>query len=285
MKKLYSIFLILLLSTTLFASGAIETNKEQRIISLAPNITQTVCALGKESALVGRSDYCNDPESVLALPSCGSLYSLSLETIVSLNPTLVITTGFTPLETVSAIEKAGIKVLRVSEQAKLEDSYFFISKIAEEIGAVEQSSKLIEKMKEDLVELEEKLKTAEPITCYYALEFGDNDYCATGDTYIDEYISRAKGINIAHEASFWSISKEELVKQDINTILLSNHYGMSKEETKQAFITLPFYQNFTAVKENHVFVLDSDLIDRQGINAIKAIEMIARTLHPEVFNE
>lgn len=143
MKKLYSIFLILLLSTTLFASGAIETNKEQRIIALAPNITQTVCALGKESALVGRSDYCNDPESVLALPSCGSLYSLSLETIVSLNPTLVITTGFTPLETVSAIEKAGIKVLRVSEQATLEDSYSFISKIADEIGAVEQSAKLI----------------------------------------------------------------------------------------------------------------------------------------------
>ena len=66
---------------------------------------------------------------------------------------------------------------------------------------------------------------------------------------------------------------------------MSNHYGMSKEETKQAFITLPFYQNFNAVKENRVFVLDSDLIDRQGINAIKAIEMIARTLHPEVFNE
>lgn len=64
----------------------------QRIICLAPNITEIVCALGMRNRLVGRSQFCTYPPGLDSVPLVGSLMDTNFAKIKSLQPDLVLTT-------------------------------------------------------------------------------------------------------------------------------------------------------------------------------------------------
>ena len=80
----------------------------EKVISLGPNITETVFALGKEDLLIGRTDWCNYPEEALDIPSIGTLQEPNLEIIISMQPDLVIGSTHISQETVSSLENLGI---------------------------------------------------------------------------------------------------------------------------------------------------------------------------------
>lgn len=83
----------------------------ERIVTVAPNLTELVCAVGACGKLVGvdqRSDY---PESVKKIPKIGDAFSLNLEAILALKPDLVIAweTG-TDAQRMRRLEKLGLRV-------------------------------------------------------------------------------------------------------------------------------------------------------------------------------
>ena len=62
----------------------------RRVVSLAPSITETLFAIGAGDVLVGRSDYCDFPEAVRALPAVGTSLSPNVEAIARLQPDLIL---------------------------------------------------------------------------------------------------------------------------------------------------------------------------------------------------
>ena len=62
----------------------------QRIVSMLPSLTETVCELGACARLVGIDDYSNFPARVLSLPRLGGLEDTSIERVVALKPDLVL---------------------------------------------------------------------------------------------------------------------------------------------------------------------------------------------------
>ena len=124
----FSLFLCLMLPR-LAARGNEEQPIQQervRIVSLSPNVTETLYALGAGSLLVGRSDYCNYPDEATALPSVGTLYNPSLEMLLSLEPTLVISSAFVPDQFLGAVQKAGIEFWPCKPNRIFKDLYAFI---------------------------------------------------------------------------------------------------------------------------------------------------------------
>jgi iron complex transport system substrate-binding protein len=87
------------------------TQAPQRIVSLLPSLTETVCALGACQRLVGVDRYSNWPDSVKRLPSVGGGLDPSMERIVSLKPDLVLAAGST--RGAERLEALGLKVLRL----------------------------------------------------------------------------------------------------------------------------------------------------------------------------
>jgi len=87
---LFSSFAFCLLSTSYAAD---TTKPAQRIISLLPSLTETVCALDACNRLVGIDRYSNWPESIAKLPRMGGGIDPNIESIVALKPDLVLMAG------------------------------------------------------------------------------------------------------------------------------------------------------------------------------------------------
>ena len=118
----------------------------------------------------------------------------------------------------------------------------------------------------------------------YIISYGDwGDYAATGETYLNDVIEAAGGINAAKEGMYWSISKELLLSQDPDTILLGA-YSYTDPATEIAnFSTLAPYSELTASKTGNVCTINGDAAERQGVRTADTVEEIARILYPELF--
>ena len=103
----------------------------QRIVSLLPSLTETVCALQACARLVGTDRWSNHPASVLALPKLGGLEDTQIERIVALKPDLVLVAASS--RAVDRLEALGLRVV-VLEPKSLQDTERVIAKVALALG-------------------------------------------------------------------------------------------------------------------------------------------------------
>ncbi len=269
--------LLMLLPTLLFAMAAVERHQEPelRIVSLSPNVTETIYALGKGDLLVGRSDYCNYPEEALALPSVGTLYSPSLEKLLALEPTLAISSAFVSDQLLASVEKAGIEVLQLDTQESFAGTYDLIRSIAKAVDAQDQGELMILSMQNIVRDVAIKAEVGPKPTVYMALDFGSFDSAATADTFLSEMITLAGGDNVAKDGLYWTYSKEMLLFHDPEVILLSPRWGDSGEATLKEFTTTPPYSDL----HGEVRLFDADMVSRQGPRSALALQLLYSLIH------
>lgn len=288
MTKRCSVCIVVLLVsigmlTPLIAQPLLEKKSQETeklsIVSLAPNVTETLYALGAESHLVGRTDYCTFPQDALALPSIGTLYNPSLEKLVSLQPDLAIASAFVSDELLLALESAGIEVLSLQLQENFSGTYTLIREIAQKVDRVKEGELIILAMQNKVRDTVEQARTMEKKRVYFMIDFGSFDGTATGDTYISEMLNMVGAINIAQDATRWTYSKELLVAQDPDLIIMTARWGQSNEETLLEFIKTKPYSDLRATKEGNLVFVDSDMINRQGPRSAMALEDLAKAIH------
>ena len=248
-----------------------------RIVSLSPNVTETLYALGAGSYLIGRSDYCNFPEEATILPSVGTLYNPSLEKLLSLEPNLVISSAFVPEQFLDAIEKAGIRVLSLETQQDFQGTYTLIREIARQVDKEVEGELLILEMQNVVRNVILKADLQSKPTVYIALDFGSFDSSATSDTFLSEMVRLAGGVNIADDAQNWTYSKELLMSHDPDIILLSPRWSDTGQQTLKEFTTTKPYADLSGT----VKLFDADLISRQGPRSAQALEVLYSLIHEE----
>ncbi len=286
-KRCKVCILVLLVSigmlTPLIAQPLLEKKTQEpeklSIVSLSPNVTETLYALGAASHLVGRTDYCTFPQEALALPSIGTLYNPSLEKLVSLQPDLAIASAFVSDELLLALESAGIEVLSLKLQENFSGTYTLIREIAQKVDRVKEGELIILAMQNKVRDTVEQARTMEKKRVYFMIDFGSFDGTATGDTYISEMLNMVGAINVAADATRWTYSKELLVAQDPELIIMTARWGQSNEETLAEFIKTKPYSDLRATKEGNLVFVDSDMISRQGPRSALALEELAKAIH------
>lgn len=250
-----------------------------RIVSFSPSITEIIYALGAGDLLVGRTSYCDYPSEVLNVENIGDFYTPDMEKIIELDPDVVIATSLWTEDIAEKFEEAGIQVIVLNEASKVEDVETIISSLGQALNRQENATKLIENMKSDLEQLTKKVSSLEPKSVYYVVEYGEyGDYTSTGETYIHEMLTLAGGDNIAKDATGWTYSLETLLEQDPEVIIIG-------EKMLEDFLSYDQYKNLSAVKNNHVYGIDNNLLDRQSNRTVEGIRAIAKILHPEAFTE
>lgn len=262
-KRFFTSLIILMLMSYLQA---------QRIVSLAPNVTETLCALGMEDEIVGRSDYCDYPESVKSIPSIGSLWTPSIERIITLRPTLVIASSLIDDSLLQALEKANIPTLEVDRQDHYQGAYAMIREIGKAVGKGKEAETLVKSMEEKTENLIKRYQGYPKPSVYIALDFGSYDSAATGDTYIGEMILMAGGTNAAQDGSKWVYSKERLVASDPDIIILPQE---GTRNVLQEWKTTKPYRDL----KGKVYTIDANLLNRQGPRSADALQELARLIH------
>jgi len=260
--------------------GVVITLKEapQRIVSLSPNLTEILFALGIGDKVVGRTEYCDYPVEASDIPTVGDLFSPSIEKILSLEPDLVVIGNLGQAQTIDALERSGLTVAFIDEGETLEGTSRLITKVGTLTGVPEKALEVNQAI-DDSVKKAQSF-SFDPPTVYYVAGFGEwGDFTATGDTYLHDIITTAGAINIASDAVNWGYQVELILAHDPDIIILPALWGSTSEETKRIFTTTPPYNTLTAVKEDRIITsVENSIIERQGPRSGQAVLLLAQAI-------
>ncbi|AYD39952.1 ABC transporter substrate-binding protein [Clostridium fermenticellae] len=254
-------------------------NEPKRVISLSPNITEIIYALNKQGTLVGRTDYCDYPKAALKIQSLGSITDPNVEKIVELKPDLIITSSLTKPDTLKKLQQLKLNVLVLSNTESFENTYDLIKTIGNVLNENQKAYTVVSNMKQKIQNVESKIKGKSKPSVYYIISYGKNgDFTAGKDTFIGKMINMAGGKNAADDVMGWNYSLEKLIEKNPDIMICSNKFN-SKAGIKSA----NGYKDLKAVKDNKLFEINDDLIDRQGPRLADGFEALAKIIHPEAF--
>ena len=244
-----------------------------RIISLSPAITEMVFMLDDGDKLVGISDFCHYPEATDTMHRVGGMQNINVESLVALNPDVVLIGSIVTKQDMEKMERAGLKVVVIREETKLEGLCDALSVIGQLLDKNEMADEQIQKIHNQLDSVKSHIDTTlAPKKVYYVVGFGEQgDFTAPQNSHIHEIITAAGGENIGKDLTSWSVSREYLFEADPDIILIR------KEDLEIYGKTKP-YTSLRAVREGHLYPIESGWIDIVSPRNILAIQYINNLL-------
>ena len=251
----------------------------RRLVSLAPNITEIVYALGLGDELVGDTDNCDFPPQAKAKPHVGTMVNPSLERIVALKPDLALgTPEANRRETADQLERLGIPLYGVTAST-LEGTLASIEDLGEILGRAAQAKSLVAQMQSRIDRVEKQIEGRPKPKVLFVVWY--RPLITVGPhTFIADVIRAAGGIPVGENlhGEWPRLSLEELLPLDPKVILFPKTESFSP--STQEFQTLPGWKNLQAVKEGRMFFV-SETIMRPGPRLVDALEELAGILLSE----
>lgn len=254
----------------------------ERVISLSPAVTEILFELGVGDKVVGVTNYDTYPDEVKEIEAVSDLININVEKIVSLKPDVVFIYLTKDENGIQALKDAGIKVFVISDAASFEEAYANYEKVAKVMGVEEKGKELASKVKKEVEEISEKLAgVKEKKRVYLEISPAPSMFTTGKNSFQNEILEKAGLENIFSEQEGWfAPSEEEIIKQNPDVILTTVSYnGDSVEEIKNR----RGWNKITAVQNNQVYFLDSDIMSRPGPRIAQAVELTAKTVYPELF--
>ena len=251
----------------------------QRIISLAPSNTEILFALGLGDEVVAVTMYCDYPAEALDKEKVGDYYGPDIEKIIALQPDLILATDFHRFDLIPALEQQGFAVFAVAPQT-LDDVLESIQKIGEITGREAEASQLVNGMRSKIEEIEEQTKELEQKPSVLYMTWHDPMWTVGRNTWIDELINMAGGMNIFSEnfEGGAMVQIEWVVLLDPEIIITSEwSYDWALNATELA--------STNASQTGRIYTFDDDLAQRPGPRLIQGLDWFAYLIHPEIFEE
>jgi len=291
-----------------------------RIISLIASATEIVCALGFEDQLVGRSHECDYPLSIKQLPQCTSpkfnvegtsyeidqrvkaivqdalsVYRVDSQILETLQPTHIITQSQCEVCAVSlkdveqaVCELTSSKPTIVSlEPNSLADIWNDIQKVGDSLGASSRAEELIDNLQSRMDQIVQRTHWLQSNPTVAYIEWIEP--LMAGGNWMPELIEMAGGVNLFGEAGKHSpwMTWDDLIAKDPDVIFASP-CGFDIPRTLQEMHLLsnkPEWQTLKAVQQGRVFVADGNqYFNRPGPRVVESLEILAETIHPNVFH-
>jgi iron complex transport system substrate-binding protein len=253
----------------------------ERVVSLAPNLTEVLFAIGAGKKLVGDTTYCDYPAEAKSVEKVGDTLHPSLERIIALKPQLVLISTASQLENfTSQLDSHGIVVF-VTDPHDLESVFNSIQKLGEILNHETEASDLVKRLRARTEAVEHAVKPLPPVKLFYQLS--DKPlYTAGKDAFVTDLISRAGGESVtANVAGAWPrYSAESALAARPEAIILPTG-GAS--ESGNSEVALPLNRSPAALN-GKVYKINADHLSRPGPRAVDGLEEMARALHPEAFN-
>jgi iron complex transport system substrate-binding protein len=248
----------------------------ERAVSLAPNLTEIVFAVGAGDKLVGVTTFCNYPEDAKKIPKIGDTMSPNIENIIALKPQIVFVSTASQIENFTKTLDGQNIAYFVTNPQNLDGIYKSVYQIGEIFGADAKAKDVVENLRRRVSDVEARTATAQDVKTFLQIS-KEPLYTIGKESFITDLIARAGGVSATAnvEMAYPKLSKETALALNPDAIILS------ESEDNQA--ANDAFKNSPAVKNNKVFKINADIISRPAPRIVDALEQIARAIHPESF--
>jgi iron complex transport system substrate-binding protein len=243
----------------------------QRIVSLLPSLTETVCALGECRRLVGVDRYSNFPASVRALPQLGGGIDPNIEAVVALRPDVVLMA--TSSRGVERFEALGLKVLALEPRSSAD-----VQRVIGQLGQlleVPDAQRIWRAIDARVTAAAQSIPPAARSARVY-FEVSRGPYAAGPGSFLGEMLQRLGVRNIVGPelGPFPRINPEFVVRADPDLIMIG-------ERNAQGLAQRPGWAGMRAVRQQRLCVFpeaESDILVRPGPRMAEAARLLARCI-------
>ena len=252
----------------------------QRIVSLAPSVTEMLFAIGLNEEIVGVTEFCDFPPGALTKPKVGYA-TPNLESIVGLQPQLVLAPrSFLRVDLLNKLEQLKIPTF-IFDPHTVEDIFAHIQLLGRMVGHAEEANAQAALMRKQLSHLSNRLADLPRPSLLYVLNSEPLITVGPG-SFIHRLIELAGGRNAADQTSapYPRLTMEEVLRQNPDILLFptgrQEGIPQSEQDSWKRWTTL------SAVQHGKLFQVDSDLLNRPGPRIIEGLKQLVKILHPEV---
>ena len=245
--------------------------KVERVVSLAPNLTENIFAVGAGDRLVGVTKFCNYPEDAQKIQQVGDTLNPNIETIIALKPQIVFVSTASQLETfMKTLEAQGITVF-VTNPKDLNGVLANLRQLGEIFGTPERTTILLNELQERIIAVDEQTRD-KPKTKTFVQISKEPLFTIGKESFLTEIIERAGGVSVTNTVAtaYPKISKETALALNPDAIILSE----SPDNTEPNEV----FKNSPAVKNKKVFKINADILSRPSPRLVDALEQIAEAL-------
>jgi iron complex transport system substrate-binding protein len=281
LRKLhFCVFLVLLWA----AVGSAEP--PQRIVSVAPNLTEILYGLGAFDRVIGVTDYCTYPPEAKSRERIGGWSTPNLERIVRLHPDLVVLTEAQSPILAHHLKKLGIPTLTTPNQT-VSDVFTTINEVGAAVGRPREAEALIASTQATLDRVRKRTSGTVRPTVVVAVDRAPGSlrdlYVITKGNYLSDLVEIAGGHVTAPPtgSGYSKISKEKLVALNADFVL-EVKTGARAEDAQRARSDWQELPALKAVRNSRVFELTEDFIPHNSQLIAQTVVLLAHILHPEI---
>jgi len=259
----------------------------QRIISLAPNITETLFALGLGEKVVGVTRYCDFPEEAMKKEKIGGIVDPSLEKIIALKADLIIGFRGNPLPTIERLRNLNLPVFVLDAGTTIESTLSIVKKIGTVTHAEKRAELFIDSLRERYERIVAALRSVTEEPKVFLSLHGSGLWTCGKESFLDDLVKKARGVNIAGTIprKWLNYNREHLIHEDPEVIIILAGSKQDFLKTKKWIKSEAHLEGTKAVDADRIYFMDENLATRQGPRLIEALEELARLLHPHCFEK
>jgi len=275
-SKLFSIcFLAILILSSVGSVIHAENSSPQRIISLAPALTEELYLLGVEDRLIANTTYCKRPPAADKKEKIGTGMKINLERIIYLKPDLVLAKAYSNQKQIKKLRSLGIRV-KVFPDIKnffgICEEFIDLGKI---VGKENKAKQIVRRAKLKVSSIQQRIKGL--LKPKVLVQIGAKPlWVATKGSFINDFIKLAGGANIGPSGKSGLYSREKVLEQNPDVIIIVT-MGIVGEEEKKIWQK---YKTLNAAKNNRIHIIDSyKVCSPTPVSFVEVLEEIVGLLH------
>lgn len=253
-----------------------------RIVSMAPSITEILFALDLSDRLVGATQFSDYPAAAGKLPKVGSYVYLDVEKIVALKPDLCLAVkDGNPISVVSKLESVDIPVYAVDPR-NLDAVMDTLLELGRLLDVNHKAKAIVADMTGRIQQVKRQVSGAahRPVVFF---QIGISPIVSVGTrTFIHELIVMAGGKNPAQgRTPYPRFSKEQVIRMRPEVMIITS---MARQAVfEQVRSDWQQWPELPAVKNDRIFLVESNVMDRPTPRLVDGLELMARLIHPDRF--
>ena len=255
--------------------------KIERIVSLAPNLTEIVYAVGAGNRLVGNTTFCNYPPAAKGVAKVGDTLQPSIERILALRPQLVLVSTASQLEAFTKQLNEHQIAVYITDPRDLEGVFRSIVGVGDLLNESVTAGEVVKRLRQRNDQVERAVAGRPVVSVFFQLS-GQPLYTAGKTSFVTNLIQRAGGRSVTADVNEgWPrLSDEAALASRPEAIIMLTRDSMGAAANTKVAAAL---KNSPAALSGRVYQIDGELLTRPGPRLVDGLEQMANALYPEAF--